>query len=80
MTSRETTGATRPAPGKYVVDATKNSIVKVRDYGEDSSGPYIEVERLGSYRARVRLPLSCIRPLTETDRVELSEMVDAGLE
>jgi len=68
----------RPIPGKFTVDASTNRIVKVTRYGNDASGEYIEVQLAGSYGAHVRLPISCIRPLTDKDRLELSEMCDSG--
>lgn len=52
------------------MDATKNSIVTVKAYGQDASGEYVEVQAAGSYGARNRLPLSCIRPLTDLEREE----------
>lgn len=58
----------RPIPGKLTVDP-QNRIVTVVRYGE-ASGEYVEVRLAGSYGAHVRLPVSCIRPLTEADRAE----------
>ena len=68
----------RPIPGKFTVDASMNRIVKVTGYGSDGGGEYVEVQLAGSYGAHVRLPISCIRPLTDQDRLELSEMCDSG--
>lgn len=68
----------RPVPGKYAVDLVQNKIVKVRSYGSDASGEYIEVQRAGYYGAHERLPLSCIRRLTDHERVALGQMIDAG--
>lgn len=65
-----TTTQYRPVPGKLTVDATKNAVVTVKAYGKDASGEYVEVQFAGSYGARVRLPLSCIRPLTDQEREE----------
>jgi hypothetical protein len=72
------TTAYRPVPGKFTVDAVMNRIVKVKRYGRDATGEYVEVQSLGSYRACVRRPLSCIRPLTDEERVELGQIADAG--
>lgn len=68
----------RPVPGKFCVELVQNKIVKVRSYGKDASGDYIEVQRAGSYRATERLPLTCIRRLTDDERRELGTMVDQG--
>ena len=63
---------TKPVPGKLVVDMTCNRVVEVRRYGSDSTGrEYVEVRLAGSYGARIRLPLSCVRPLNDEDRKEL---------
>jgi hypothetical protein len=59
----------RPVPGKLTVDP-QNRICTVRRYGTDSAGEYVEVQLAGSYGAHVRLPLSCIRPLTDAERNE----------
>ncbi len=63
----------RPIPGKFTVDAALRRIVRVRSYGRDAAGEYVEVRCAGSYGATYRLPLSCIRPLTVADRAELGE-------
>jgi len=60
----------RPVPGKLTVDASTNRVVTVKGYGKDSSGEYVEVQQAGSYGARVRLPLSCIRRLTQEEHIE----------
>lgn len=57
----------RPCPGKLTIDMVQNRIVTVKRYGKDASGEYVEVQLGGSYGAHVRLPLSCIRPLTDAD-------------
>jgi len=66
----------RPIPGKRTVDP-QNRIVTVRCYGDDSTGAYVEVQLAGSYGARVRLPVSCIRPLTDEEHRLAGEMADA---
>jgi hypothetical protein len=58
----------RPIPGKLTVDLTRNRIMTVKGYGTDNSGEYVEVRVAGPYGARIRLPLSCIRPLTDEER------------
>lgn len=63
----------RPVPGKFVVDLVQNIFVKVTRYGTDASGEYVEVQRAGSYGARVRLPLTCIRAMTDAERREHAE-------
>ncbi len=69
--------AYRPVPGKLTVDH-QNRIVTVKWYGTDSSGEYVEVQLAGSYGAHVRLPLSCIRPLTDEERRQAAEAADAA--
>jgi len=68
--------AYRPIPGKLTVDP-QNRIVTVKRYGADASGEYVEVQLGGSYGAHVRLPVSCIRPLTDEDRRQAAEAADA---
>lgn len=58
-----------PIPGKPTVEMTQNRIVTVVRYGNDGSGNYVEVRFAGSYGATMRLPLSCIRPLTDEERL-----------
>jgi hypothetical protein len=58
-----------PIPGKPTVEVTQNRIVTVVRYGSDASGNYVEVRLAGSYGATMRLPLSCIRPLTDEERL-----------
>lgn len=65
----------RPVPGKWCVDLTGPRLVRVAAWGA-SGAEWVEVRRAGSYGARVRLPPTCIRPLTDAERVELSELVD----
>jgi hypothetical protein len=60
----------RPVPGKPAIDP-QNRIVTVKRYGTDSAGEYVEVQLAGSYGAHVRLPISCIRPLTDNDRKDM---------
>lgn len=69
----------RPVPGKFVLDKTHNRIVKVRAYASDGAGEYVECQLCGTYRATVRLTLSCLAPLEDKHRKELSDMVDIGL-
>lgn len=57
----------RPVPGKRTVDP-QGRVVLVKGYGSDAGGEYVEVQLAGSYRARVRLPVSAIRPLTDEER------------
>lgn len=68
--------AYRPVPGKLTVDP-QNRIVTVRSYGTDTTGEYVEVRLAGSYGAHVRLPVSCIRPLTDKERHQAAEAADA---
>ncbi len=63
----------RPVPGKLTVDLAQNCVMKVVGYGRDASGEYVEVKYAGSYGARKRLPLSCIRRPTDQEREEASE-------
>lgn len=58
-----------PIPGKPTVEMVQNRIVTVVRYGSDESGNYVEVRLAGSYGATMRLPLSCIRPLTDEERL-----------
>lgn len=60
----------RPIPGKLTFEMVHNSVVTVKRYGTDSSGEYVEVQIAGPYGARWRLPLSCIRRLTDEERAE----------
>jgi len=60
----------RPIPGKMVMELIQNRIVRVMSYGKDVSGEYVEVRMGGSYGARHRLPLTCIRRLTDAEREE----------
>lgn len=78
MTTTTTAKPYRPVPGKLTVDATHNRICTITRYGSDGGGEYVEVRLAGTYRALVRLPLSCIRPLTEEEHKEAGEMTDAG--
>lgn len=66
----------RPCPGKLTVDASRNCVAKVTGYGTDASGEYVEVQSSGPYGARRRLPLSCIRRLTDQEREEF--LTNAG--
>lgn len=50
----------------------------VKRYGSDSSGEFVEVQLAGSYGAHVRLPVSCIRPLTDEERRQAAEAADAA--
>jgi hypothetical protein len=68
----------RPIPGKFTFDLTINAPAKVVGYGSDSSGEFVIVQRAGSYRAKVQLPLTCIRRLTDTERAEVSRDCDRG--
>lgn len=63
----------RPVPGKLTYDLVANRIARIRTYGRDASGEYVELECLGTYRARVRRPLGCIRRMTEEERIELDK-------
>lgn len=63
----------RPIPGKLCVELVQNRVVTVKSYGTDASGEYVEVKLAGSYGATQRLPLSCIRRLTDAERSEESE-------
>ncbi len=69
----------RPVSGKWTFDLTINAPAKVAGYGKDASGEYVEVQRAGSYAARARVPLSCIRRLTDEERAEVGAAIDAGL-
>lgn len=60
----------RPIPGKLTVNMVNNSIMSVKGYGTDVSGEYVELKTAGSYGSTLRLPLSCIRPLTDEERAE----------
>ncbi len=60
----------RPVPGKLTVDLVRNCVAAVTGYGTDASGEYVEVKSAGSYGARRRLPLSCIRRPTDQEREE----------
>lgn len=66
----------RPVPGKLTVDP-QNRIVTVKRYGTDASGEFVEVQLAGNYGAHVRLPISCIRPLAETEQTEAAHVTDA---
>ena len=57
------------SPDRASVEITQNRIVTVVGYGNDASGNYVEVRLAGSYGATMRLPLSCIRPLTDEERL-----------
>lgn len=70
------TAAYRPVPGKYTVDASRQAIVKIVRYSPD--GLDATVRACGSYRATYPIPVSCLRPLTEPERIELSDMVAIG--
>ena len=63
----------RPTPGKSVKELVQNRVVTVKGYGTDASGEYVEVTLAGSYGASMRLPLSCIRSLTDNERSEESD-------
>jgi hypothetical protein len=68
----------RPVPGKFTFDLTINAPAKVVGYGKDSTGEHVIVQRAGSYRAKVPLPLSCIRRLTDAEREEVARDSDLG--
>lgn len=58
----------RPIPGKLTVELVQNRVMTVKGYGTDNLGEYVELKSAGSYGSTLRMPLSCIRPLTDEER------------
>lgn len=71
----------RPVPGKFTFDLSYGAPAKIVGYETISGAPvaeYVKVQRAGSYRAVVSIPLSCIRPLTDEERKEIAINCDLG--
>lgn len=68
----------RPVPGKFTFDLTINAPAKIVGYETLGASEWVKVQRAGSYRATVSIPLSCIRPLTDAEREEVAVNCDLG--